>query len=753
MPDDRAKRLAEHLRAFKSSVFAKEERARRASMLRDDARRRLRAANRRDAEAWARVKSKADWERFRDVRIKALRESLGPFPPPPKTLNIEVTRRLDGDGFRIERLVFESRPGLVATANLYVPEPTRPKMPGILICHSHHNPKTQGELQDMGVNWARLGAMVLIMDQVGHGERRQQPFGGRQDYRQRFYTGMQLHLVGESLIGWMAWDLMRGVDLLLNRPGIDREKIILIGSVAGGGDPAAVAAALDPRIACVVPFNFGGPQPETRYPLPPDAATAFNYAGSGSWESTRNLRLSARDGFLPWVIVGSVAPRYLIYAHEFSWHRERDPVWERLQKIYGFYGAADRLAFVHGWGAVTKRPPEASHCNNVGPPHRKMIYPSFQRWFGMPAPEEEVRRRRDPDELHCLTDEVRKKLQPRMAHELATALALERAGAARAALEQLGPAERRRKLRADWARLLGSVEPKAAPKADVRGATRIGGATAERIVLTIEEGIVVPTLLFLPGRRAGRAPVVIGVAEEGKGRFLKERAQEVAVLLRNGVAVCLPDLRGTGETDPGDDPGRHNPTTPISSTELMLGQTLLGSRLRDLRAVIRYLETRREVDARRLGLWGDAFAPVNPPDFRDQPESSGKWARDAMPLGGLLALFGALFEDGVRVVLMRRGLVGLASILSGAFCYVPHDIIVPGALTAGDLCDVAAALAPCPLRFEGLVDGRDRVVSEAELRRALEPTLHAYARYADRLSLTSEITGDGPAWLAATLRE
>src|SRR5208282_4078076 len=133
----------------------------------------------------------------------------------------------------------------------------------------------------------------------------------------------------------------------------------------------------DPRIAAVVPFNFGGPQPETAYPLPADAADTFNYAGGGSWESTRNLRLSARDGFLPWVIVGSIAPRRLVYGHEFSWDRPHDPVWARLEKIFAFYDAGDRLAAAHGRGRVTGQPPESTHCNNIGPEQRKLIYPAL----------------------------------------------------------------------------------------------------------------------------------------------------------------------------------------------------------------------------------------------------------------------------------------------------------------------------------------------------------------------------------------
>jgi hypothetical protein len=77
----------------------------------------------------------------------------------------------------------------------------------------------------MGVMWARAGCLVLVMDQLGHGERRQHPFASdadyagsfrasRQDYYFRYNTALQLHLAGESLIGWIAWDLMRGVEFV-----------------------------------------------------------------------------------------------------------------------------------------------------------------------------------------------------------------------------------------------------------------------------------------------------------------------------------------------------------------------------------------------------------------------------------------------------------------------------------------------------------------------------------------------------------
>jgi hypothetical protein len=97
-----------------------------------------------------------------------------------------------------------------------------------------------------------------------------------------------------------------------------------------------------------VPFNFGGPQHD--YSLPDDLARDFYFFGVPSWESTRCLRMGARDAFAQWVIVASVAPRRLLYAHEFAWDRERDPVWPRLQKVFAWYEASDRLDAANGRG-------------------------------------------------------------------------------------------------------------------------------------------------------------------------------------------------------------------------------------------------------------------------------------------------------------------------------------------------------------------------------------------------------------------
>jgi len=745
MPRDRD--LTETLAALPTDVFPSEEHDGLADMLGRHLRRRIQAANTSDAEAWATIGNRQDWEAFVRPRIDALRRSLGTFPEPAAP-QPTVAGTIDGDGYRIENLRFDSRPDLPVAADLYLPEPLRERMPGVLLVHSHHNPMTQGELQDMGALWAPQGCMVLVMDQLAYGERRQHTPGPRQDYSFRYHSGVQLQLIGDNLMGWMVWDIQRCVDLLLARAGIDIDSIVVMGSVAGGGDLAVVAAALDDRITCAIPFNFGGPQPETQYPLPEeDAEQSFNYLDSGDWETTRCLACSGRDGFLPWAIVASLAPRHLIHAHEFSWDQARDPVWKRLQRVFGFYDAESRLGFSHGFGLLTGQPPQASHCNNVGPAHRKMIYPLLERWFGIGTPQIEVEERRDEAELRCFAADAP---APRPLHDLWADIGAERSAVLRDALSSLPPEDRRKRLRAAWSQRLGDIQPVGVPHVVRQDLEIIAEVRVERILLDVEPGVLVPMLLL---RDTADPPVVVALSQGGKQWFLQSRAAQIADLLASGTAVCLPDLSGIGETTP--DPSRppNGEGTSIASTELMLGQTLLGARLRDLRSVLSYLRTRHDLKG-RFALWGDSPTPPNLEGFPEtlaDPLGDEPMPAPSEPLGGLLSLFGALFEEDVCAVYARVMIAGYAAALRDRFCYLPYDVVVPGALAAGDLCDVVAALAPMPIRLEGLVDSRNCLLVEEQVAAIFASAANAYDDTPDRLTLVPEVAADPCAWLAGML--
>jgi hypothetical protein len=322
----------------------------------------------------------------------------------------------------------------------------------------------------------------------------------------------------------------------------------------------------------------------------------------------------------------------------------------------------------------------------------------------------------------------------------------------RASRAPLSPEERRDCLRADWARLLGEIEPAADPVVEHRAIEEQQHARIERLRLTVEPGIVVSMLVLSPvSPSQGRRAVVVGVSQHGKAPFIREQSDGIAVLLAGDAVVCLPDLRGTGETSPAGLREPRSSVTQISATEWMLGQTLLGSRLRDLRSVLRFLRTRADLDPRRFALWGDSFAPVNPTGFLDPLLGEEEPPFLSEPMGGLLALFGALYEEGIAAVAARNTLAGYLSVLEDGYCYVPHDDTVPGALTAGDLCDVAAALSPCPLRIEGLVDGRNCRLPDVDVQRLFEPAVRAYQAAEAALTLRAEPASGVASWLLEAL--
>src|SRR5262249_37899735 len=186
-----------------------------------------------------------------------------------------------------------------------------------------------------------------------------------------------------------------------------------------------------------------------------------------------------------------------------------------MQHIYACYGARDQLPAMHGRGSVSGKPPDATHCNNIGPEHRREIYPFLKRWFDMAVPEQEAAKRHSAQELTCLTPESEKQLKLCPLHELVAALGTERAEAARKRYAELTLPARRLRLRQEWALLLGEAEPKADAKVVKEDRLRIGNVTVERLALEVEPGVLVPLLLLLPARKAeGRLPVVVAFAQQ-----------------------------------------------------------------------------------------------------------------------------------------------------------------------------------------------------------------------------------------------
>jgi dienelactone hydrolase len=757
---------AGELAAFDSRVWSPLHRRARAvrTMAHDYLRNKVEQAVLAERLAWEKVNTREEWERFRDQRVRALRESMGKFPPAKPPLQAQVTARHSGEGYRLENIVFQVRSQYWMAANLYLPDKTAQRLPAIIIVPSQHYPKIQGELHDMGEIWARAGSAVLIIERPGYGERTETTPWYRQGTGSRFNFTRQLFLVGESYSGWSAWDVIRSVDFLYERPEIDRNRIILLGSVAGGGEIAGVAAALDPRIAAVAPYNYDQGHVRVHGDSPGQIAGQFS----------------------PWLVSASVAPRKFIRAFEFGWEGAEEPdypnLWvdgmRRSRKVWGLYDALDNLGSSHAYGLIRLSMERVSHCFSIGPQQREGLYPLFERWFQMARPspkdltilpdsdlstnpwreearKQEAGRRRPHADLVSITPAVSAGLQRKAMHQIAFDMGKEHLELARRRRQELSPKERVAQLRKELKPMLGDIEPTPGAKVERFWTRPVAGAQVEAISLTVEDGIAVPFLLIRPaGRQA--APVVVATAQEGKERFLSNRANEIEALVRRGLAVCLPDVRATGETAPAADRTEGGPYQRIAQMEFDLSRNLLGSRLKDLRTVLAYLRSRPDIDSQKVALWGDSFAPPNPAHlWLDELEFEGgpQIQRRAEPMGAHLALLAALFEDGVRAVAARGGLAGYLTVLESAFAYIPVEDVILGVLKAGDVADIAAALAPRPLLMEGFVNGRNIRVEDSVLRRTLGPARTAYREAGASEALTVRVEPlDIGAWLAAQLK-
>ena len=211
------------------------------------------ALDRREA-AYEELETAEDLRRWQDERREFFVRQLGGFPE--KTpLNPQVTGRIKFDNYRIEKLYFESQPGLHVTATLYLPNGEGP-FPAVLHPTGHSASAKKRDLyQQASIVIAEGGCAVLCYDPIGQGERRQvmqsdgKPFPTTVEHT---LINQGAHLLGSGTARTMVWDGMRAIDYLQSRPDIDGEKIGCKG-ISGGGTNTSYLMALDDRIIAAAP--------------------------------------------------------------------------------------------------------------------------------------------------------------------------------------------------------------------------------------------------------------------------------------------------------------------------------------------------------------------------------------------------------------------------------------------------------------------------------------------------------------------
>jgi dienelactone hydrolase len=209
----------------------------------------------RDSET-DRLITREDWEQRQQKVKDILMETIGPFPE-KTTLNSRITGTVKKDGFRIEKVIYESMPGLYVTAAMFIPE-GRGTKPAIIQVSGHGFAAFRSAGNQRSIyNLVKKGFIVLAIDPLGQGERIQyldhteQASQWSSPTGEHSYFGNQMFINGISPIRYFVWDGIRGVDYLLTRKEVDSERIGIYGC-SGGGTQATFIAAFDERIKAAV---------------------------------------------------------------------------------------------------------------------------------------------------------------------------------------------------------------------------------------------------------------------------------------------------------------------------------------------------------------------------------------------------------------------------------------------------------------------------------------------------------------------
>lgn len=296
----------------------------------------------------ANIKTKEDWEKARDNYRRQLFEMLGLQPLPARSpLEAEVTGTVEHEDIVVEKVVFESRPGLYVTGNFYRPKSQDGPLPAILYVCGHGRVKVDGvsygnkaHYQHHGAWFARNGYVCLTIDtlQLGeiegihHGTHRE----GRWWWNSRGYTSA----------GVEAWNCIRALDYLETREEADPKKFGVTGR-SGGGAYSWWIAALDERIQAAVPVA--------------GITSMDNHVVDGCVEGHCDCMYHVNT--YRWdfpTIAALVAPRPLLIANT-----DKDrifpldgvvDVYQKAHRIYDLVGAGDKIgvAFYEGGHADTQ---------------------------------------------------------------------------------------------------------------------------------------------------------------------------------------------------------------------------------------------------------------------------------------------------------------------------------------------------------------------------------------------------------------
>jgi len=509
-------------------------------------------------------------------------DAIGGFPE-RTPLNAKITGKIpgniEGQSFTIEKVLFESQPGLYVTANLYLPDETKYPKPWngvVVVCGHSHNGKGYENYQRVTALHALNGIAAMIVDPIDQGERFQNIDREKKKELSASVHGHNLLGIGSILLGrntamFEIWDAMRAFDYMQTRDDIRHENLGLAG-LSGGGTQTSYVMALEDRVdvACTCCYTcslFGLMKMNDTQ----DAEqNIFGQAAFGMDHADYCMMRAPKPTFF-----GMATKDF--FPIEMGWQSFRDS--KRLYSRMGYGNQVDLTETdnQHGYDKTLREATVRFMLRFLE--HREA--PIFEPETLKPRTDEEIRV--TPEGFTMLLDGARSTFD--LNRDYAKQLA-----EARKPINDETVAKIRELAKVRDAKEFGEM------KVQTLGEEKLAdGLVAKKLVFEPEAGISLPALLVQKADAPEKTDVVLYVSDSGKTAGWDEN---ILPLVKSGKSVLTVDLRGYGETQAFE----RNPKWQYYRNEFLgsdgkdfyvaynLGKTYVGFRTDDLLAVTRWLK-------------------------------------------------------------------------------------------------------------------------------------------------------------------
>jgi cephalosporin-C deacetylase-like acetyl esterase/lysophospholipase L1-like esterase len=611
-------------------------------------------------------------------------QALGGLPP-RTPLNAQVVGKQQRDGYRIEKVIYESRPRHHVTANLYLPDGP-PPFPGVLIPIGHsENGKAAETAQRAAILLARHGLAALAYDPIGQGERRQ--LLDRQGKpalssctTEHTLVGIGALLVGKNTATYRVWDGIRSLDYLVSRPEIDARRLGCTGC-SGGGTLTSYLMALDDRMLAAAPSCY---------------LTSLErlFATIGPQDAEQNITGQVAFGLDHADYLTMRAPRPTLIcaaSHDFFDIQGTWGTFREAKRVYSLLGYGERVDLF-----------ESDTGHGFPRPQREAMLRWMQRWLlgkDGAAVEEDAPIAKEADLLCTQIGQVLVDLKDKSVFDL-------NAEQARQLADQRAQSLARRSredLIKDVSRLIGVALPVPAAKLSELAVVPRDSYGIRKLAFATEPGITVPGLLFTRGTEK-RGPLVLYLQPQGKAADAGPGGPLEKLVQSSGQSVLALDLRGLGETaaavPAGNRPNYLGADVKEAFLALHLNRPLLGQRVKDLLAVV------------------EALAAENPEGFEVI----------AYGMAGPIALHAAALDQRIKRATLERSLVSWLNVVDTPLSRNQLANVVPGVLRVYDLPELAASLAPRPLAIRQSIDAEGKRLAQAALETVYACARSAYSR-------------------------